>query len=59
MEANRAGLELSVVRLRGEVAELTDWRKQLVRHRREALAGAAVAGLFIGALLVPRRRPRG
>jgi hypothetical protein len=56
IEANRAELELSMVKLRGEVAELTDWRRQIVRHRREALVGAAVAGFVIGALIIPRRR---
>jgi hypothetical protein len=56
IEANRAQLELSMVKLRGEVAELTDWRRQIVRHRREALVGAAVAGFIIGALIIPRRR---
>jgi hypothetical protein len=34
--------------LRGEVAELTDWRKQLTLHKREAVLGAAVAGFVIG-----------
>jgi hypothetical protein len=58
IEANRSALELSVVRLRGEVAELTDWRHQVVRHRREVLAGAAVAGFLLGGLLIPRRRRR-
>lgn len=58
LEANRAQFELSVVRLRGEVAELTDWRRQLARHRREALGGAALAGLLIGALVIPRRKKR-
>jgi hypothetical protein len=56
IEANRAQLELSMGRLRGEVAELTDWRKQLMRHRRQALVGAAVAGFIVGALIIPRRR---
>jgi hypothetical protein len=56
IEANRAQLELSMVKLRGEVAELTDWRRQIVGHRREALVGAAVAGFVLGALLIPRRR---
>lgn len=56
IESNRTQLELSMVRLRGEVAELTDWRKQLTRHRREALVGAAVAGLVLGMLVLPRRR---
>ncbi len=48
IEANRAELALSIDRLRGEVAELTDWRKQLRRHQREVLIGAAVAGFVIG-----------
>jgi hypothetical protein len=30
------------------VAELTDWRRQLREHRKEALIGAAVAGFVIG-----------
>ena len=38
----------SLTRLRGEVAEVTDWRKQLVRHQRTVLVGAAVAGFVIG-----------
>ena len=48
IEANRLELAVSIDRLRGEVAELTDWRKQLNLHRREALVGAAVAGFVIG-----------
>jgi hypothetical protein len=56
MEVNRAQLEHSMTRLRGEVAELTDWRLQVGRHRREAIAGAAIAGFLIGSLLFPRRR---
>lgn len=48
IEANRQELAISIDRLRGEVAELTDWRKQLDLHRREALIGAAVAGFVIG-----------
>ena len=48
IEANRAELAVSITRLRGEVAELTDWRKQLRRHRREVLIGAAVAGFVVG-----------
>ena len=56
MEVNRVELERSVVQLRGEVAELTDWRLQVRRHRRAALTGAALAGLVLGSLLIPRRR---
>ena len=48
IEANRAELGLALERLRGEVAEVTDWRKQLNKHRREALIGAAVAGFVLG-----------
>ena len=48
IEANRAELAVSIERLRGEVAELTDWRGHLRRHRRAALVGAAVAGFMVG-----------
>jgi hypothetical protein len=34
--------------LRGEVAEVTDWRKQIARHRKQVIIGAAVAGFVIG-----------
>jgi hypothetical protein len=58
MEVNRTQLERSMVRLRGEVAQLTDWRLQVRRHRRGAIAGAAVAGFLLGALVIPRPRAR-
>ena len=45
IESNRAELALSLGRLRGEVAEVTDWRKQIARHRKQVVIGAAVAGL--------------
>ena len=48
IESNRAELALSLERLRGEVAEVTDWRKQIMRHQRTVLIGAAVAGFMIG-----------
>jgi hypothetical protein len=48
IESNRAELALSLGRLRGEVAEVTDWRKQISRHRKQAIVGAAVAGFVIG-----------
>lgn len=48
IEHNRQELGVSLERLRGEVVELTDWRKQLTVHRREAMIGAAVAGFVIG-----------
>ena len=48
IEANRAELGLAVNRLRGEVAEVTDWRKHLRNHQKEVLIGAAVAGFVLG-----------
>jgi len=48
IEANRAELAVSLQKLRGEVAEVTDWRKQLREHQQEVLIGAAVAGFVIG-----------
>jgi hypothetical protein len=48
IQANRAEFGHSLVRLQGELAELTDWRAQISRHRREALIGAAVTGFVIG-----------
>ena len=58
MEVNRAELEVSIQRLRGEVAELTDWRAHVARHRRELLIGAAVVGFVLGARGMRRRRRR-
>jgi O-acetyl-ADP-ribose deacetylase (regulator of RNase III) len=47
------------------VNELTNWRGQLIRNRKAALVGAAVAGFVIGggvaatvSLLTGRRRDR-
>jgi hypothetical protein len=48
IEANRKELGTSVERLRGEVAVLTDWRGQLVKHQKQVVIGAAVAGFVIG-----------
>jgi hypothetical protein len=48
IEANRAELAHSLVRLRGEVAEVTDWRKQIVTHQKQVLIGAAAAGFVLG-----------
>jgi hypothetical protein len=48
IEANRAGLGLAVEQLRAEVTEVTDWRKQIRKHRKNLLIGAAVAGFVIG-----------
>jgi hypothetical protein len=48
IEANRTELAHSLVRLRGEVAEVTDWRKQIVTHQKQVMIGAAVAGFVLG-----------
>ena len=56
IESNRMELGLSVDRLRGEVARITDWRGQVQRHRNELMLGAAVVGLFVGGRLLRRRR---
>lgn len=48
IEANRKELGTSIERLRAEVAVATDWRRQLRRHQRNVVIGAAVAGFVIG-----------
>ena len=48
IESNRQELGFAVEKLRTEVAELTDWRKQIRNHQREVVLGAAVAGFVIG-----------
>jgi hypothetical protein len=63
IEANRAELGVAVERLRGEVAEITDWRKHLRNNQKQVMIGAAVAGFVLGGgiaamtgLLTGRRR---
>jgi len=56
IEVQRRDLGRSVQALRGRVAELTDWRRQIREHRRELVIGAAVAGFAIGGILALRRR---
>ena len=60
IEANRTALALSVAKLRGEVNEITNWRKQLDDHRRPALLGAAITGFLLagGLAAFGRRRKR-
>jgi hypothetical protein len=48
IENTRQELAFSVNDLRSKVTELTNWRGQLIRNRRTALIGAAVAGFVIG-----------
>lgn len=56
IERQRNELSRSVEALRGRVAELTDWRRQVREHRRELVIGAAVVGFAVGGLLALRRR---
>jgi hypothetical protein len=58
IEANRAELAVSLERLRGEVARVTDWRAQVERHRGPLIAGAAVVGFAIGIRMLRRRGRR-
>lgn len=56
IEGQRMQLGHSVEALRGRVTELTDWRRQVREHKRELVAGAAVAGFLIGGVIALRRR---
>jgi Protein of unknown function (DUF3618) len=56
IELQRHDLGRSVEALRGRVAELTDWRRQVREHRSQLIAGAAVAGFAVGILAMRRRR---
>jgi hypothetical protein len=56
IEGNRMELAVSLDRLRGEVAHVTDWRGHVERHRSELTAGAALVGLALGVKLLRRRR---
>jgi hypothetical protein len=58
IERQRGELSASVELLRHRVNELTDWRGQLRAHQDQIVAGAAVVGFAVGALLVARRLRR-
>ncbi len=47
IEQNRKELAVSIGTLKTEVAEATDWRKQLATHEKNAMIGAAVAGFVL------------
>ena len=62
IEHNRQELGESIVKLRGEVVRLTDWRAQLRLHRQQAMIIAGATGFLlggglaaVGALTVGRR----
>lgn len=63
IEENRKSLAVSIGTLKTEVAEVTDWRKQLAANQQNVMIGAAVAGFVltggiaaIGGLFRRRRR---
>jgi 50S ribosomal subunit-associated GTPase HflX len=56
IELQRRDLSHSVEQLRGRVAELTDWRRQVREHRSQLVVGAAVVGFAVGGLMMLRRR---
>ncbi len=59
IETNREELAVSIVKLRGEVTHLTDWRGHIARHERELkIGGAVVVGLLVTSGLLRRRRRR-
>ncbi len=56
IDAQLQDLGRSVEALRGRIAELTDWRRQVKEHRSQLIVGAAVAGFTVGLLAMRRRR---
>jgi hypothetical protein len=56
IDLQRHDLGYSVELLRGRVAELTDWRRQVREHRSQLIVGAAVVGFAVGGLMMLRRR---
>jgi hypothetical protein len=48
IEETRRELTFSVNDLHSKVTELTDVRRQLIKNRKAALIGAAIAGFVIG-----------
>jgi hypothetical protein len=55
IQRQREALGQSVEALRGKVTELTDWRGQVRKHKRELAIGAAVVGFAIGVMAMRRR----
>jgi uncharacterized protein DUF3618 len=56
IEMQRQDLGRSVEALRGRVAELTDWRRQVREHKQQLVVGAAVVGFALGGLMMLRKR---
>ncbi|MCW3011948.1 MAG: hypothetical protein JWO90_2352 [Solirubrobacterales bacterium] len=47
IEQNRQELAVSIGTLKTEVAEATDWRKQITANEKNVMIGAAVAGFVL------------
>jgi hypothetical protein len=65
IEQNRQQLVVSIEKLRGEVVQLTDWRRQLAQRQQQVMVTAGVAGFVLGggvaalgSLVFGRRRRR-
>jgi hypothetical protein len=48
VQETRRELEFSIGDLKGKIAELTDWRRQLIEHNKKALIGDAWTGFILG-----------
>jgi hypothetical protein len=48
VQETRRELEFSIGDLKGKIAEITDWRRQLIEHKQQALIGAGAAGFVLG-----------
>jgi len=56
IDAQRNELGQSVDQLRDRVTELTDWKSQLRKHRKQIIVGAVATGFVVGGLMALRRR---
>lgn len=56
IEVQQGELSNSMDALRSRVNELTDWRRQVREHRKELIAGAAIAGFVVGGIVAVMRR---
>jgi hypothetical protein len=56
IDIQRRQLGSSVEALRGRVAELTDWRRQVDEHKQVLIIGAAAIGFAVGMRAMLRRR---
>lgn len=56
IDAQRNELGQSVDQLRDRVTELTDWKSQIRKHRKQIIVGAVATGFVVGGLMALRRR---